>query len=69
MVILAHIRKYQKLLRKRHFTCTLRNRGERCVNTSKSSRQLATRYDKTADGFLGFIDIACIRLGRRRLAA
>ena len=41
---------------------TLRNRVERCFNKLKNSRRLATRYDKTADSFLGFIDIACIKL-------
>jgi len=41
---------------------TLRNMVERCFNKLKNSRRLATRYDKTADSFLGFVDIACIRL-------
>ena len=41
---------------------TLRNQVERCFNRLKNSRRLATRYDKTAASFLGFIDIACIRL-------
>ncbi|ETD02301.1 transposase [Rhodobacter capsulatus R121] len=47
---------------------TLRNRVERCFNKLKNSRRLATRYDKTADSFLGFIDIACIRLWLRHLS-
>nr|AKJ20427.1 transposase OrfB [Paracoccus kondratievae] len=46
---------------------TLRNMVERCFNKLKNSRRLATRYDKTADSFLGFIDIACIRLWLRHL--
>lgn len=47
---------------------TLRNMVERCFNNMKNSRRLATRYDKTADSFLGFIDIACIRLSLRHLS-
>ena len=47
---------------------TLRNRVERCFNKLKNNRRLATRYDKTADSFLGFIDIACIRLWLRHLS-
>lgn len=41
---------------------TLRNMVERCFNKLKNSRWLATRYDKTVEGFLGFVDVACIRL-------
>ncbi len=40
----------------------LRNLVEPCFSKLKHSRRLATRYDKTADSFLGFILIACIRL-------
>ena len=40
----------------------LRNRIERCFNKLKNSRRLATRYDKTADSYLGFIHIAAVRL-------
>ena len=47
---------------------TLRNMVERCFNKLKNSRRLATRYDKTADSFLGFIDIVCIRLWIRHLS-
>ncbi len=47
---------------------TLRNMVGRCFNKLKNSRRLATRYDKTADSFLGFIDIACIRLSLRHLS-
>ncbi len=46
---------------------TLRNLVERCFNRLKNSRRIATRYDKTAESFLGFIDIACIHLWCRRL--
>ena len=38
----------------------LRNLVERCFNKLKNARRVATRYDKTAEsflGFLGFIDI------------
>lgn len=41
---------------------TLRNIVERCFDKLKNSRRLATRHDKTTDSFLGFIDIACIKL-------
>ena len=47
---------------------TLRNMVERCFNKLKNSRRLATRYDKTADSFLGFIDITSIRLWVRHLS-
>jgi transposase len=41
---------------------SLRNRVERCFNKLKNSRRLATRYDKTADSYLGFVHIAAVRL-------
>ena len=40
----------------------LRNLVERCFNKLKNARRVATRYDKTAESFLGFVDIASIRL-------
>lgn len=40
----------------------LRNFVERCFSRLKHSRRLATRYDKTADSFLGFVLVASIRL-------
>ena len=40
----------------------LRNMLERCCNKLKNARRLATRYDKTADSYLGFIHIVSIRL-------
>ena len=40
----------------------LRNLVERCFSKLKHSRRLATRYDKTADSFLGFILILSVRL-------
>ena len=43
----------------------LRNRIERCFNKLKNSRRLATRYDKTAASYLGFVQIATIRIWRR----
>ncbi len=45
----------------------LRNRVERCFSKLKHSRRLATRYDKTADSYLGFILVASIRLWVRHL--
>ena len=35
---------------------------ERCFNKLKNARRLATRYDKTADSYLGLIHIVSIRL-------
>ena len=35
---------------------------ERCFSKLKHSRRPATRYDKTADSYLGFILVASIRL-------
>jgi transposase len=46
----------------------LRNLVERCFNRLKNARRLATRYDKTAASFLGFIDVVCIRLWVRHLS-
>jgi transposase len=46
----------------------LRNRVERCFNKPKFSRRLATRYDKTAASYLGFIHIAAARLWVRSLS-
>ena len=40
----------------------LRNLVERCFSKLKHSRRLATRYDTTADSFLGFVLVASIRL-------
>ncbi len=40
----------------------LRNLVERCFSKLKQSRRLATRYDKTADSYLGFVLLASIRL-------
>lgn len=45
----------------------LRNRIERCFNRLKNWRRLATRYDKTADSYLGFVLIAAVRLWMRPL--
>ena len=44
----------------------LRNMVERCFNKLKNARMLATRYDKTADSYLGFIHIVSIRLWMRQ---
>jgi len=40
----------------------LRNMVERCSNKLKNARRLATRYDKTAKTYFGFIHIVSIRL-------
>ena len=44
------------------FVCALRNQIERCFNKMKNARRLATRYDKTASSYLGFVQIVAIRL-------
>ena len=46
----------------------LRNLVERCFNRLKNARRVATRYDKTAESFLGYIDITSIRLWFRHLS-
>ncbi|WP_193668143.1 IS5 family transposase [Paracoccus kondratievae] len=46
----------------------LRNLIERCFNKLKNARRVATRYDKTAESFLGFIDITSIRIWLRHLS-
>lgn len=37
-------------------------------NKLKNARRVATRYDKTTESFLGFINITSIRLRRRHLS-
>jgi len=39
-----------------------RFRIERCINRLKNCRRVATRYDHTASNFLGFVQLAAIRL-------
>ena len=39
-----------------------RNRIERMFNRLKQSRRIATRYDKTATSFLGFLNLAAARI-------
>ena len=51
-----------------HGLYRLRNMVERCFNKLKNARRVATRYDKTAESYLGFIDIASIRLCVRHLS-
>ncbi len=43
----------------------LRNRVERLVNRLKQFRAVATRYDKTAESFLAFVQLAAARLWLR----
>jgi transposase len=40
----------------------LRNRIERCINRLKTCRRVATGYDHTASSFLGFVQLAAIRM-------
>ncbi len=51
-----------------HRLYRLRNMVERCFNKLKNARRVATRYDKTAESYLGFIDITSIRLWVRQLS-
>jgi transposase len=39
-----------------------RNQVERLFNRLKQSRRIATRYDKTASSFLGFLSLAAVKL-------
>lgn len=43
----------------------LRNRIERFFNKLKNARRVATRYDKTTDSFLAFVQIASIKIWLR----
>jgi transposase len=47
----------------------LRSRTERFINRLKNSRRVPTRYDQTADSFLGFATLASLRLWIRFLHA
>jgi transposase len=52
-------RKVQRTIDKA--TYAMRNRIERFFNKIKNSRRVATRYDKLASSFLGFVQLATIR--------
>jgi len=56
-------RKRQRSICKK--TYALRNRIERFFNKLKHSRRCATRYDKLTNSFLGFVQLATIRLWMR----
>lgn len=43
----------------------LRNRIERAIGRLKNARRVATRYDKTATSYLGFLHLTAIRLWLR----
>jgi putative transposase len=45
--------------------CRQRNRIERLMSRLKQFRRLATRYDKTASSYLGFVHFICILLWLR----
>lgn len=44
-----------------HALYSLRNRIERYFNKIKNARRVATRYDKMAASFLGFVELTSIR--------
>ncbi|RVT87403.1 IS5 family transposase [Rhodobacteraceae bacterium CCMM004] len=46
----------------------LRNLVERCFDQFENARRVATLYDRTAESFLGFVDITSIRLWLRHLS-
>ncbi len=50
------------------FISALHNLVERCIDTLKNTRRVATRYDKTATSCLGFIEILAARLWFRHLS-
>ena len=53
-------RKLQHAVSKRVYA--LRSRIECCIGHLKEQRRIATRYDKTASSFLGFVLLGCIRI-------
>ena len=50
------------------FIHALRNQIERGIGRLKSARRIATRYDKTAASYLGFVQLAAIRLWLKHLS-
>ena len=52
-------RKIQYSVSKRLYA--LRSRIECCIGHLKEQRRIATRYDKTASSFIGFVLLACIQ--------
>jgi transposase len=50
------------------FLYALRNLVERRINRLKNARRVATRYDKTAASYLGFIELVSARLWFRHLS-
>lgn len=46
----------------------LRNMVEWCFNKIKNARFVVTRYDKTAESYLGFVDVTSIRIWVRHLS-
>ena len=53
-------RKVQHSVNKRMYR--LRSRIECFIGHLKEQRRIATRYDKTASSFLGFVSLGCIQL-------
>jgi transposase len=53
-------RRFQRSVPREKYS--LRNRIERFFNRLKDWRRIATRYEKTATNFLGFIRLASIRI-------
>lgn len=51
-----------------HVLYSQRNLVEQCFNKLKNTRRVATRYDKTAESVLGFINVTSIRLWVRLLS-
>ena len=53
-------RKKPRPLAKRVYA--MRNRIERFFNKLKNSRRVASRYDKLAESFMGFVQLAALRM-------
>ena len=56
------LEKCRKVLTVDDHIYALRNMVERCINKMKNARRLATRYDKTASSYFGFVHLVSIRL-------
>jgi transposase len=69
VVLFIPTRKYRRLhlaMNRSHYR--LRHLVERSFGKLKNARRVATRYDKSAESFLGLIDITSIRLRLRHLS-
>ena len=56
----------RKIIPVDRFAYGLRNRIERTFGRMKQSRRVATRYEKTATSFLGFLHVVALRIWIRK---